>query len=479
MPFVFLDVPHTGVRLFGPHLAEVYGNKYFDDVRRPKGSFAKAKDQVVERTLFVRTRMPFGLHHKFDDAKVNVHHLAMIRNPVDRLVALYEGILANPDHVEFAAANEQTLVEFATGSSAMVTPNLQARTIAGVGPRRMSDADLTVRAEKNLTQHFLHLGTTEQFDDMTQLMTSRLGLPEPAVPLVAPEPPVTIVSDADRAEIEAHHQVDMALWQSATAKIEQRRREQAAPASLVVFQMGKVGSRSIVDAVEKATATTALHVHATQEASLERLVTNSWRRGLPVPPHVGLSRRLLRLIEQRAPLRIISLVREPIDRNLSAFFQNVSLQERLAREFDDADVDDYVTRFVDTYPHHIPLRWFDLQVKPALGIDVLAEPFDHDRGYAFFERDNIALVVMRAESSDALKRAAIEACFAIDLGEFATANVSSAKAYGDLYSQFKDRVILSEEHITEMYESRYSRHFYTDEERDTFAAKWRSRLIAR
>lgn len=481
MPFVLLDVPHTGAHLLSRPLADLYGDQFFDDVKRDRGSFADADEQLVESTLFVRTRARFGLHQKYAGSRAHVFYLTMIRHPVDRLASVYEGIRADPDHVEYPTVSTQSLRQFATGPSTMAIANLQSRTIAGVVLRpglQIADDKLMARARTNISRHFLYVGTSERFQNMVEFLVSRIGLSMPNPPIAGPtdpDPTLAGLTAEDRAAIEMHHAIDLELWTSISKELDEAHDETQRPTSLVVLQMGKVGSRSIVDAIETATGSEALHVHSTRADLLDQMVEMQRKQGLPIPPHIALSRRLLSLLEQKKPLKVVSLVREPIDRNLSAFFQNLSLEEKLIEDFSDADVDEYVRRFVDTYPHHVPLGWFDKQIKPALGIDVYAQRFDHDLGYAFFERDNIELLVMRAESSDDVKRAAVENCFGIDLGEFANANVSSAKSYGDLYSQFKARVVLSPEYIDEMYNSRYTKHFYTEAEREEFVAKWRSR----
>jgi hypothetical protein len=53
------------------------------------------------------------------------------------------------------------------------------------------------------------------------------------------------------------------------------------------------------------------------------------------------------------------------------------------------------------------------------------------------------------------------------------ANVSSDKEYHMVYRQFQEDIRLPGDYLAKMYESKYARHFYTQDEIQSFKAKWR------
>ncbi|MCV5836652.1 putative capsular polysaccharide synthesis family protein, partial [Escherichia coli] len=81
------------------------------------------------------------------------------------------------------------------------------------------------------------------------------------------------------------------------------------------------------------------------------------------------------MLKRNQDVRIISLVREPIGRNISMFFQ--SLPFWMAEKYlnDDSAIRSERPQllqeaFEEHMNHHYPLEWFDNEIKTLTGIDV-------------------------------------------------------------------------------------------------------------
>jgi hypothetical protein len=236
--------------------------------------------------------------------------------------------------------------------------------------------------------------------------------------------------------------------------------------------MGKVGSQSIERTLIDALPDWPIYkTHVLNPRRLRKRIQMSSNIELTVSQH------LARRIEQGRTTgwRIITVVREPIGRNLSAFFQNIEhhisdFSERQASG--EVTVDEIAHSFAETYPHSLPLTWLDEEIRDVFGIDVYSEPFRTEKGFHIYEGDGIKLLLLRLENLD---RCAEEA-FAAFLGrtdiQLKSANIAADKFYSDLYERVLAAARLPAWLLDEAYESRYARHFWTTGERSEYRARW-------
>jgi hypothetical protein len=176
------------------------------------------------------------------------------------------------------------------------------------------------------------------------------------------------------------------------------------------------------------------------------------------------------LIERQRPVRLISMVRNPVDRCLSAFFHS---EFDHAHSAPDVNTDTLVQRFAQYLRQQEERDWFDAEMLPALGIDVYARAFPAAAGFQMIERDNIALLILRLELEDSSKERAV-ADF-VGLGDFKwerLGQVGGVKAYGDIYRRFKADAKLPPDILERMLACRLARHFYTDTERRQTLERW-------
>jgi len=238
---------------------------------------------------------------------------------------------------------------------------------------------------------------------------------------------------------------------------------------ILVYQMGKVGSRSVVGALESATDRPIFHIHQLDSATLASVAEQSRLAGNPMPPHIEAGRRVQNeVIGPGHPVDVITLVREPISRNISAFFQNLNI---FAPE-PDASSDRLIELFLAGYPHNQPETWFQRQIEPHLGIDVYAEPFEPDLGWRVYERGPVRLLLMRCETPDEVKSDAMARFFGLTDLAIKRVNRGSAKKYKSRYAGFVEAARFGPEFVDRMLNTEYTRHFYTTDEIAAFRKKW-------
>jgi len=234
---------------------------------------------------------------------------------------------------------------------------------------------------------------------------------------------------------------------------------------VMIYQMGKVGSKSIYAALNNCGIDLLFHVHRLNPANIEKVKVDAKSRGLILDEEVE-GKRLFRFVAQsHQKVRIITLVREPVRRNVSAFFQNLNQYVK-----ENHSASELVRIFFSEYPQNIPLEWFDIELKTVFGMDVFKYPFDKDAGVAVLQKDDIRLILLKAEISDDQKSKALADFLGIEDVKIHRQNVSYQKSYGAVYAEFLNSISYQEDYLDRMYTSKYATHFYSEEEIKHFRA---------
>jgi len=260
----------------------------------------------------------------------------------------------------------------------------------------------------------------------------------------------------------------MKLWQIRMAV--QRWLARFSP-PIVVYQMGKVGSSSVYGSLRKHGVHNAYQVHRLDPENIRGVRQEYLRKELPPPdePGIALFRRVRRC---GADVRMISLVRDPVARNMSAFFEN--FQRFAGSEYADSklDIAELGRRFLEEYDHDVPLTWFDLELKSVTGIDVFGVPFPKAEGHMTYRQDKYHLLLMKCELDMGLQEQLIRDFLGLQEFRLSKSNVGSDKGYSATYKAFLKDFSLPMEYLERMYTSKYAAHFYTPEELDAFRNKW-------
>lgn len=250
------------------------------------------------------------------------------------------------------------------------------------------------------------------------------------------------------------------------------RRNLLGVAPLIVYQMAKVGSSAIVAALRQARMP-VFHVHRMDAAHLTAL--RETRRALgwdipPTPPHDLLGLRLRRdVIEPGGPAAIVTLVRDPIARNLSSYFEHLDAIWRRPNAHEHVSMDQLIHGFSERFPHPEPLTWFEDELEKVTGFDVYQTLFPAC-GHLSLRLGNRSLLILKAELPDETKAEALTELTGTRIATVHRVNPTRIKPKGVVYRRFVESLRLSDAYLSTMLESRYCRHFYSPAER---AAMWR------
>lgn len=237
----------------------------------------------------------------------------------------------------------------------------------------------------------------------------------------------------------------------------QTRRHAAAP--ILIYQFGKVGSSSLLDSLEPQWPGLVIHTHSLKKYDDE-------------PEQMKAAREILQRGDER--IYIISTVREPIGRNISAFFHNFERETGMSdKEAHRFSLQRLIDLFLEKFPHDTPLRWFDEHLKISTGIDI----FDYDFpqvGVQFIRRNNIDMLLMQSEVPDWLKESAVAQLLGLNQFRLKTTNVGDRKRYAQTYRDFLQTFVAPDWYVQKMYGSRFFQHFYSPQE-ESLTALWTRR----
>jgi hypothetical protein len=236
--------------------------------------------------------------------------------------------------------------------------------------------------------------------------------------------------------------------------------------------MGKVGSTSLSHSLDQHGVWPVHQVHRLDPSHLEEIKKHRAERGLentfPAVHKRGLQVHR-EIVKPQRSAKFISLVRNPVDRNVSAFFYNfVDVEE----QYEDRSPSELIAPFLEEYSHDVPLTWFQREPEVTLGIDVYDTPFSHNLGYVELQNGPFQLLVLRTELPDAQKARVVKRFLGLSEFQIRRRNTGQNKEYAETYGSFKQRIRLPESYLDRMLQSQYAQHFYSTEEIEQTYNRW-------
>jgi Putative capsular polysaccharide synthesis protein len=250
---------------------------------------------------------------------------------------------------------------------------------------------------------------------------------------------------------------------------------------VLVYQMSKVGSTSLLYSLQFAYAKAGLfrvpmyHAH-----TLSNLDFHEQQAEQAKGPghHLALVReykQIRRAIEDQplAHWNVVSLVRDPVARQVSDYFHHIDrhLPDWRSRwENQKLSIDEVVQNFLTV--HDPTYNWFEAEIDSIFGIDVYASAFPHEAGYGIYLRPpKGSLLVLRLEDLDRVAKPAVDQLLGIKKFKLYSFNLGGEAGYGEIYRQFK-RQPIPNWYLEKIYSGRIARHFYTSAELEKFTRKW-------
>ena len=236
-----------------------------------------------------------------------------------------------------------------------------------------------------------------------------------------------------------------------------------------VLSMGKVGSRSVFETLqsleEHVLPAQVYNVHILNKDALEKRLQG----GVSIHGHLSISHALESIYNsdrENFTWKFITGIREPVARELSAYYQNSPLSLEGVEK-----VIEYIYRVLKPECKEVYPWWFD-QYQKVTGIDILESRFDHEKGYMIIRRGNVEMLLYRLEDLSRIFSRAIEDYLGLKDLELNTVNLSKDKVYARTYREIKAKIKFKHTFLEEVYNSRMVRNFYSEQEIEKFINSW-------
>lgn len=219
--------------------------------------------------------------------------------------------------------------------------------------------------------------------------------------------------------------------------------------TVVVFYMGLAGSSTVIEACRKLGISAGRAYDALESA-------------------------------QRECPYVISLAREPVARNVSAFFYD---RAGVLAQTGEAYSEVLLQEFLMSWDgHDRPLRWFQDCFQPETGIDVYAEKLNRKRGWSVYETINgwtphQRMLLIRTEDLQAELLAGMAVLLEIGLVSIKVERrggdeVRYGETVGGVYAEFMRRAVMPDAYLDRMYGNAYAKHFWYAKELAAFREFW-------
>ena len=253
---------------------------------------------------------------------------------------------------------------------------------------------------------------------------------------------------------------------------------------VVIYSMGKVGSTSVQTTLEKLHLPNPIfHIHFLSWNTLNTLEESSRSLG-HYAGHIEAGKYLRAFADRtwgRVRWKIITLVREPVGREISDLFENLYVFPQLEHLSGDdlaqasiLHLQGVLADFIETDDY--ACKWFDRELKHVFGFDVYTADFDPLKGYAIYSAQHADILLIRLEDLSRCGAQALQTFLGIQSLQMETANVGEQKLNRQVYRQVVKSISFSNAVLEKIYNSRYARHFYSDAEILAFKERWEKQI---
>jgi hypothetical protein len=250
---------------------------------------------------------------------------------------------------------------------------------------------------------------------------------------------------------------------------------------ILVHQMGKVGSTSVMQTISsQAGLSRPIQTHYLSE-NLPGVARFHVDAGIfPLPVHLYHSWHIRNWLKSGGgqSCKVISLVRDPIARQVSNFFQNPGFFAGL-KKLASGDIDAEEASVLINQKLHRPgffdeiFKWFDAEFKAVFGLDVMTPPFDRDAGFMTSRNGLCETLVLQLEQLASNGISAVGRFLKIDEPlQLVSRNRRARSRLGDTYQTVLDSVKIEETILDHVYTHPFVTHFYNDAQIKGFRQRW-------
>lgn len=238
---------------------------------------------------------------------------------------------------------------------------------------------------------------------------------------------------------------------------------------VIVYSLGKVGSTTVYSELKKITNwNNVFHVH---------FLSDEWLKvRLKQGNHFNLNFKTAQQVfnylknNPKKEKHIITLVREPVSRELSNFMQNP--QDFTSSDLLASNPETLMKSYLSNLSYDYTLNWFDTEFLNYTGFDVFSKPFNKTKGYSIYSFNGYKVLIIKLEQLNNCYKEAMADFLGVNLELKANANQTANKPISKVYNELKQYLKFEKNELEHLYKHKYVTHFYTNKEIQEFVKKY-------
>ena len=235
---------------------------------------------------------------------------------------------------------------------------------------------------------------------------------------------------------------------------------------IIILTPGKVGSSSVYYTLKIDLHDYSIfHIHFLSKEGIKKAKhshLSSDRKSLPL--HLIVSELLSKKLKSyNGKIKIITILREPISRTISSFFQNIDfykdaiedsklvINESISLKILEKEIKGSVTSINN---------WLNSEIEENFNIYIYNKKFPKEK-YMIFKNQKVDLLLLKMEDLNDVFTNATADFFNIEEGiVLENFNVGKKKYYSKQYQKLKNRIHIDENILKKIKSSKYYIHFY-------------------
>ncbi len=237
---------------------------------------------------------------------------------------------------------------------------------------------------------------------------------------------------------------------------------------ILIYSPGKTGSSTVYYTLMKEfPLNKVLHAHFLSDYWIKKKLPKD-NRDEKNDRNQLLAYKVYKALKKKKKVKVISLIRDPFSRGISAYFHNPTLRNQAKNK----DIET-IRNEIHNYAKDASLLWFETDFNNFFNNNVFDDSFDKERGAKRFNiSDDIEVLLLKTNHLNKNGKKEIEEFLDININELFNVNQRSEGSIAEIYNQVKNSYFEEPELFNEKINSQFTQHFFDDSELESFRQKY-------
>lgn len=226
---------------------------------------------------------------------------------------------------------------------------------------------------------------------------------------------------------------------------------------VIILTPGKVGSSSVYYSLSKNSKAAVYHLHVLNPNKIKESFLKAKEMKISIPWHLYVSDVLINQMTRfKKSTKIICIIREPISRMTSSYFQNIERYDNNEYSIDKA-MKTISNHFMDSVSYYE--NWFHNELYLNYGIDVYS--LNEENGLFKHTEDGLIFYLLRMENLNDVYKTMVQDIFGKNFNtELLSKNIGDTKNYSKFYKNVRSRLEVADDLTNKLKNTKFIKKFY-------------------